>query len=689
MTDGNDLTYSAFISYASADRDKAEAICQSLESRGFRCWIAPRDLRAGREYGEEIIYGIGSSRCLVLVLSESANESTFVRREVERAVSKRKPVFPVRIEEVMPSPGLELFVSTTHWIDAWSGPLSGHVERLARDMNDESVVAQARQNSARVVRRRQLPRWIASAGAILLIAAVVALVNVMTRSNPSGESDHDPFEWDMAGTDRQMIEATGVDPASITAKDIIVTLDIDEGSDGAEVHIQRSADMKKLADYATLYLAIGEGEFQQHDYGGTDRIYSFNIDQAALAQAKSIRLRYDLQDGQTIGPFTYEVSLGNSLRLSYKQRALDSRDWDTNSSVFRSRLSLFGIQEFWPAVKAIHFGEHPDRLDRSLTFDLPRGFISEQQFRDGQEAHALENIPLRPGSEAIYVQLEFFDGTRSDTRHFGLEHDDMYFVVGRQLDPVDMPEDAEPLLLFLGYEAGNNNFTYAPAVPIGATEVRFSFDEEGLFPAESSSEHTPLRRFGFNGPLRSGLVRVSYTQADGMTVGPFRYRFDPRPIIAEALQGQFRTFMRDAITCCRIQRTWPPNKSSERTFGELASHNKFTLMLRIEGVPNADFTAPSTICFPTSSRRMGEMDGPWASVTEVRIGTSPDQLDIVRRLKADVLDAVDPVPPMTFDDLGLTDWIEVLPVDAKAVYVQYKFLDGEQSEVIRLKISER
>lgn len=83
------------------------------------------------------------------------------------------------------------------------------------------------------------------------------------------------------------------------------------------------------------------------------------------------------------------------------------------------------------------------------------------------------------------------------------------------------------------------------------------------------------------------------------------------------------------------------------------------------------------------------MDGPWASVTEVRIGTSPDQLDSVRRLRADVLDAVDPVPPMTFDDLGLTDWIEVLPVDAKAVYVQYKFLDGEQSEVIRLKISER
>src|SRR5688500_10343479 len=48
------LEYSAFISYASDNREKAEAICASLEQRGRVCWIAPRDIRAGREYGDEI-----------------------------------------------------------------------------------------------------------------------------------------------------------------------------------------------------------------------------------------------------------------------------------------------------------------------------------------------------------------------------------------------------------------------------------------------------------------------------------------------------------------------------------------------------------------------------------------------------------------------------------------------------------
>jgi hypothetical protein len=127
--------YSAFISYASENREKADDICANLEERGFVCWIAPRNLRSGREYGDEIITGIERSACVVLVLSEAANTSVFVRREVERAVSKHKPIFPVRISEVVPSPALELFVSGTHWLDAWEGDWDGHMTRLAREVS--------------------------------------------------------------------------------------------------------------------------------------------------------------------------------------------------------------------------------------------------------------------------------------------------------------------------------------------------------------------------------------------------------------------------------------------------------------------------------------------------------------------------------------------------------------------------
>jgi hypothetical protein len=128
------MAKTAFISYASEDEPTAAKISAYLERNGVSCWIAPRDVRPGSDYGSEIIDGIETSAVLVLVLSEHANSSTFVKREVERAVSKGKPVFPVRVREVVPSKSLELFVSSAEWIDAWHPPIEQYLDRLAESI---------------------------------------------------------------------------------------------------------------------------------------------------------------------------------------------------------------------------------------------------------------------------------------------------------------------------------------------------------------------------------------------------------------------------------------------------------------------------------------------------------------------------------------------------------------------------
>jgi hypothetical protein len=128
---GRRIVATAFISHASQDREVAERICSFLEGRGIRCWIAPRDVRPGRRYGEEIVDGIHGADAVVLVLSENANNSTFVEREIERAVSYGKPTLPVRVREVQPSRSLELFISNAHWIDAWKPPMEQYLDRLA------------------------------------------------------------------------------------------------------------------------------------------------------------------------------------------------------------------------------------------------------------------------------------------------------------------------------------------------------------------------------------------------------------------------------------------------------------------------------------------------------------------------------------------------------------------------------
>lgn len=107
-----------FISYASVQQEAAEQVCNFLEAGGKKCWIAPRDIPAGSNYGEEILRGIEGSDALVLVFDAAANESQHVLREVERAVSKKLPIVVLRLDDTVPSKAMEYFLLSIQWLDA-------------------------------------------------------------------------------------------------------------------------------------------------------------------------------------------------------------------------------------------------------------------------------------------------------------------------------------------------------------------------------------------------------------------------------------------------------------------------------------------------------------------------------------------------------------------------------------------
>ena len=126
------MAHDVFICYSARDKTIATAICAVLEAEGVRCWMAPRDILPGADWGESIIDAINDAKAMVLVFSSNANDAQQqIKREVERAVNKGMPVIPFRIENVMPTKSLEYFLSTPHWLDAFTPPLDDHVRQLA------------------------------------------------------------------------------------------------------------------------------------------------------------------------------------------------------------------------------------------------------------------------------------------------------------------------------------------------------------------------------------------------------------------------------------------------------------------------------------------------------------------------------------------------------------------------------
>src|SRR5262245_5476752 len=125
------MAHDVFISYSSKNKTVSDAICARLEGKGVRCWVAPRDILPGRDWGEAIIDGIEGARVFVLVFSGAANSSQQIKREVERAVAKGLVIVPFRIEDVQPGRNLEYFLGTPHWLDALTPPLDRHLDYLA------------------------------------------------------------------------------------------------------------------------------------------------------------------------------------------------------------------------------------------------------------------------------------------------------------------------------------------------------------------------------------------------------------------------------------------------------------------------------------------------------------------------------------------------------------------------------
>ena len=179
-----------FVSYASADRDAAFRIVGFLEGHGIHCWVAPRDVAPGVEYGHAIINAIEQCKALVLVLSDQSNDSQFVRKEVERAVSKTKVVLPVRIREVTPSGSLEFYISSAQWVDAWKTPMEQHLMPLvaaikAMNSPDSAPVRSAPLHVAPVSRpaSSHTPLLIGVAVIALLAAAITSTLLYTSRNN--------------------------------------------------------------------------------------------------------------------------------------------------------------------------------------------------------------------------------------------------------------------------------------------------------------------------------------------------------------------------------------------------------------------------------------------------------------------------------------------------------------------------
>jgi len=128
------MAASIFISYAGRDLKAATDLCEALETAGFTCWMASRDIPPGENFQIAIVRAIRAAQVMVLVFTHNSNHSEEVAKELALASQTRLRVVPLRMEDASPSEAFAYEFATRQWIDftaGWDAALAQLRQRLA------------------------------------------------------------------------------------------------------------------------------------------------------------------------------------------------------------------------------------------------------------------------------------------------------------------------------------------------------------------------------------------------------------------------------------------------------------------------------------------------------------------------------------------------------------------------------
>ncbi|WP_298500799.1 toll/interleukin-1 receptor domain-containing protein [uncultured Methanobrevibacter sp.] len=110
------------IIYSTRDKQIADRVCYDLEQNGFRCWIAPRDILAGKNYAIQLNDSIKNASLALLIFSKHSMESEFANNEVSVAFENNVPIISFKIDDHMPEGNMSFYLTFQNWLEAYPDP---------------------------------------------------------------------------------------------------------------------------------------------------------------------------------------------------------------------------------------------------------------------------------------------------------------------------------------------------------------------------------------------------------------------------------------------------------------------------------------------------------------------------------------------------------------------------------------
>ena len=137
-----------FISYNSADRRYADDVKSGLEKNGVSCWIAPECIPGGSDYANAIPGAIEQCEVFVLILTENAQESVHVPRELDIVVNEKKIIIPYMPVKCKLTPAFMYRLTNVQIKDELNTVIADVCSAVGKNTAAESVIEKSAERSA-------------------------------------------------------------------------------------------------------------------------------------------------------------------------------------------------------------------------------------------------------------------------------------------------------------------------------------------------------------------------------------------------------------------------------------------------------------------------------------------------------------------------------------------------------------
>ena len=193
-----------FISHSSKDKVIADKMCEALEEKGLKCWIAPRDITPGTEWAVAISDAIATIKVMVVIYSANSAASTQVPKELGLADKRGKFIIPYKIDDMELTGAFDYYLAGAHWIVAnpqasdykfdelygvMSGVMQVPLQNITNNTYIDKVTIEASVAKELIKQEKKSKKWLIPIGILsaALLVMVVWLVGVLMKPSEKEE----------------------------------------------------------------------------------------------------------------------------------------------------------------------------------------------------------------------------------------------------------------------------------------------------------------------------------------------------------------------------------------------------------------------------------------------------------------------------------------------------------------------